>query len=151
VIAEGISSHILQAAEWATRKARLLLRLLWAGAGAGVIVLSLLSASSAPIRFLDRLHINDKVEHGAAYSLLALLPALHERRQTLLVAIFVAASMGVLLEVGQLFSGGRTFDIADMIANFAGVGTGLLVGTIARGRLGVPQEIHRGGSIDTIQ
>src|SRR5205085_3838604 len=61
-------------------RARQLLRALWLLAILIVIVGSLLPGDSSPMRALDRLHISDKIEHMAAYTVLALLPALHERR-----------------------------------------------------------------------
>ena len=103
------------------------LRLLWTLAILVVIVGSLLPASSAPMKALGRLAINDKFEHFAAYLVLAFLPALHERRPALAATVLGAIAMGVALEFLQRLSPGRTFEVADMAADTAGVLSGLFL------------------------
>jgi VanZ family protein len=79
---------------------------------------------------VDRLQINDKVLHFAAYMVLAFLPAIHERRP--IVAAVGAVALGVALEFGQLASGWRDFEIGDMIADAMGAFTGVAVGVSIR-------------------
>ena len=57
----------------------MLLRWLWAAAFLAVIAGSLLPADSLPIRALSHFGVGDKLQHFAAYAVLAFLPALHER------------------------------------------------------------------------
>src|SRR5260370_30284733 len=84
------------------------------------------------MRALDKLAINDKVQHLLAYALLAFLPAIHERRRTVALLIVLAPTLGVFLEYGQLYSPGRSFDVRDMLANAAGVGIGAAIGLALR-------------------
>ncbi len=110
----------------------IILRIAWLICLVAVIVGSLLPAESAPMRALDKLAINDKVQHLLAYALLAFLPAIHERRRTVALLIFLAPTLGVFLEYGQLYSPGRSFDVRDMLANAAGVGIGAAIGLALR-------------------
>jgi VanZ family protein len=93
-----------------------------------VVIGSLLPAQSAPIKALDLLGISDKLEHFLAYSFLAFLPAVHERWNFVVAAALGAIALGVGLEYGQLYSPGRSFEIADMAADAMGVCFGLIVG-----------------------
>ena len=77
--------------------------------------------------------ISDKIEHFGAYALLAFLPAIHERMQRVLAAALCIAALGVGLEFGQRYAPGRSFEIADMIAEGLGIGFGLAVGIPLRG------------------
>jgi VanZ family protein len=103
------------------------LRIIWLLAIIIVIVGSLLPATSIPMKALDSLNINDKLEHVAAYVVLSFLPALHERRPFIIAAALGCAALGVALEFGQLLSGWRDFEIGDMVADAAGVIIGLAI------------------------
>jgi len=84
------------------------------------------------MRALDQLHISDKIEHLAAYAVLALLPSLHERRGIIVGAAIGAVALGIALEYGQLYSGWRDFEVGDMVADAAGVCVGLALGIAMR-------------------
>lgn len=103
------------------------LRILWVCALIVVITGSLLSPKSKPMELIDELPVSDKIEHFSAYFVLALLPALHERAH---VAWSLAGAMillGVALEYGQFYeANGRDFEYLDMVADTAGVITGML-------------------------
>ena len=77
---------------------------------------------------VGRLHINDKVLHFSAYLLLALLPVigfqLRRRGITAGLSMFL---LGVLLELGQRYSPGRSVELGDAIANGLGVCCGVLL------------------------
>jgi len=105
-----------------------LLRVLWSLAILAVVVGSLLPGDSSAIRMLDQLKISDKLQHFGAYAVLALLPAVHERRRFVLAAALFAVALGIGLEFGQLDSSGRDFEVGGMIADTIGVGAGLLAG-----------------------
>src|SRR5215467_3166478 len=98
-----------------------LLRGLWLLAAVAVVIGSLLPGGSPPMLMLARLHISDKIQHFGAYALLAFLPAIHEQRKFILVAALGAVALGVVLEFDQRYAPGRTFEIADMLANTTGV------------------------------
>jgi VanZ family protein len=113
-------------------KQRKALRTTWLIAIFIVIVGSLLPGDSLPIKPLDRLNINDKIEHFAAYAILAFLPTIHERWRFVIAAAIGAVVPEVALEFGQLYSGWRDFEVGDMVADALGVGFGLLVGVPVR-------------------
>ena len=104
------------------------MRLVWAALVVPVVTGSLLPGASAPMRMLSALHVNDKVEHTVAYLSLAFLPALYERPRRLVYIAVGLVALGVLLEFGQLFSPGRSFEIGDMLADAAGVIAGMSLG-----------------------
>lgn len=108
---------------------KLLLRLLWIATALFVIVGSLLPPSSAPMVALGQLPVNDKTEHFGGYLLLGLLPALRERRRTMLVAAAAAVALGVGLEFLQPYFA-RDFEVADMLADAAGVACGAVLGLV---------------------
>jgi len=83
---------------------------------------------------LAALHINDKAQHFLAYAGLAFLPALHERPRTLACIAPGLVALGILLECGQLFSPGRSFELGDMAADACGVIAGVLLGALAARR-----------------
>jgi VanZ family protein len=104
----------------------------WLAAIVVVTVGSLIPSTSLPMRALDQLNINDKLQHLVAYMVLAFLPAIHERRKFVVAAALGAVALGVALEFGQLLSGWRDFEIADMIADAFGVCIGLTTGILIR-------------------
>jgi VanZ family protein len=109
------------------RRERRWLRVLWLAAVIAVIVGSLLPGSSYPMQALGELNVSDKILHFAAYAVLAFLPALHERWPALSAALLGAVALGVLLEFLQRLSPGRNFEVADMVADAAGVVCGMLL------------------------
>jgi VanZ family protein len=98
-----------------------------------VVVGSLLPAASLPMRMLDRLQISDKIQHFGAYAVLAFLPAVHERWKLIAVAGFGLMALGYGLEVGQLYSPGRSYDLADFAADAVGVCCGVILAIPLRG------------------
>ncbi len=106
-----------------------ILRLLWLGAAGLVTILSLLPASSPPLRALKG---NDKLEHIAAYAVLTFLPSLHETPRILVRFALGVVALGVGLEFGQLLSEGRQFEVEDMIADSYGAIAGIVMGLPSR-------------------
>ena len=107
--------------------------LLWAFLVCCVTCGSLLPSSSPVLAELSRLHVSDKVLHGTAYFVLALLPVVAAQRwQPGVLAGFAMFLLGVLLEVAQHFSPGRAPDPADALANGLGVAAGLVLGILIR-------------------
>ena len=107
----------------------LALRLIWLAALAAVIVGSLAPAQSSVVHLIDLGGINDKVEHFTAYAVLAALPSLHRFRcRRIGAAMVFLFLLGAALELGQLFSPGRTCDWHDLLANSCGIlaGTALV-------------------------
>jgi VanZ family protein len=97
-----------------------------------VIVGELLPGDSAPMVLLSSTNISDKVFHFVAYMGLAFLPMLGFRP---LAGIACAGSMillGIALEFAQTLVPGRSYEVADMVANTLGVCTGIAAGLLGR-------------------
>jgi len=94
------------------------------------MVFSLLPASSPTLQAM--IYGDDKLEHFAAYAVLAFLPSLHERPKLLVWVVAAVVVMGVGLEFGQLLSDGRRFEVEDMIADSYGVLAGIIVALPSR-------------------
>jgi VanZ family protein len=103
------------------------LRLAWFACVALVIVGSLLPDKSLPMRALSRLDISDKIQHFAAYAVLAFLPVIHERPRVVVAIAFALIGLGVLLEFGQTLVT-RDFETADIVADALGVFVGIVAG-----------------------
>jgi VanZ family protein len=104
--------------------------LLWILIMIGTFWGELLPGSSVVLTLVGR--ISDKAVHFSSYALLAFIPAVGFRRPagtTCAVAMFPA---GVTLEFLQRTVPGRSFELADMAANTAGVLMGLAIGAICR-------------------
>ena len=98
-----------------------------------VIAGELSPANSRLMVAVNRLHINDKVEHFCAYLALSLLPVagFQDRRRGILASLSMFL-LGVLLEGGQHFSPGRSVELGDVVANGIGVSCGTLLGLPVR-------------------
>src|SRR2546428_12997 len=109
---------------------------LWAVLVCCVIIGSLLPGASPALVAVGRLHVSDKVLHFCAYLALSSLPVIgfRDRRSGIAVGLSMFV-LGVLLEAGQHFSPGRAVDLGDVIANGAGVSTGVLLAFSIRTRL----------------
>lgn len=110
------------------------LRLVWLAALTAVVVLSCVPATSLPGQALQRIPLNDKAEHYAAYLFLSLLPALHERRPVLRRLALALVALGAAIEFCQIAAEGRHFGLDDMLADACGVASGLLLGWPLRNR-----------------
>lgn len=113
-----------------------LLRGLWAGTVAVVILGSLLPGTVLPGagRF-------DKLLHVSGYAVVMLLPALHERWRAVLACLAGSILLGLALELAQVLSPGRFFELADVAANTWGALLGLSAGAILR-----PQVVPPSGN-----
>ena len=112
-----------------------LLRITWLCILGCVVVGSLLPSNSQPKRALDALDVNDKLLHFLAYSALALIPALHEKKPVAALLALAVAVLGVALEFGQALFTDRLFELGDIVASTAGVLCGFVAGTQLRPRL----------------
>jgi VanZ family protein len=88
----------------------------------------MLPSDSMPVQVVSRLPVSDKALHFFAYAVLAFLPVLYERLRTALVVAVCLAVIGVLVEVGQSYTGSRSFEMKDIAANGIGVLFGLMAG-----------------------
>ena len=118
-----------------TSRRRGLIRIAWAVLLLCVVAGSLASRGSGLKHALDELNPSDKLWHVLAYFLLALLPALHERRVTVAVQTVAALFVGVLLEFAQGRFSDRPFDAGDIVANAVGVLIALVAAVWLRPKL----------------
>jgi VanZ family protein len=111
-------------AEERTMELALRAHALWLFAGWAMVV-AVVYLSLAPVSIDTGVEQGDKFLHAFAYGALMLWFAnLYEEpaRRPLLAAAFVA--MGIALEFIQGWTGYRTFEVADMLANAVGVAVG---------------------------
>ncbi|MCW5979409.1 MAG: hypothetical protein KIT09_15135 [Bryobacteraceae bacterium] len=139
----GRTTPVATADEASLRRQRLALRGLWAATCAGVIVGSLLPATSTPLELIGE-YLSDKVIHLLSYGWLAFLPMLREKRSTAAVSAVGVLAMGFLLELAQGLTPDRDFDMYDFAANAAGVAGGVGLGLSAQA-LGRRSAHGRGG------
>ena len=119
----------------ARRRAALLL---WAVIMIGVVVGSLLPATSPVMAAVGRLHVSDKVLHFGGYLALSLLPVIGFRdRRRGVVAGLSMFILGLVLEGAQHFAPGRAVEVGDVLANGAGVSCGTLLGLPIRAAIAI--------------
>jgi VanZ family protein len=108
--------------------ARKPLLILWALTICAVAVFSLLPGTAAPVVAMERLPVSDRLVHFLVYMVLALLPASsirpRQRGQYSTGAMFL---LGLLLELAQIATPGREFELGDLVANAIGVAVGILI------------------------
>jgi VanZ family protein len=92
------------------------LRLAFAAAVLAIVVLSLMPSESLP-----RVGISDKLQHLAAYAVLAALGWLGfpTRRAALRLMLFLPL-LGIALEFGQMFVPNRSAEVIDAVVNALG-------------------------------
>lgn len=98
-----------------------------------LLSLLIIIAVTLPGRKLPDVHIGgyDKLVHMAMFFLWAL--AVHfdfniEKRAHILFFLGAGVLFSVLTELLQIMVEGRSFDVYDMLADFVGLATGLLIG-----------------------
>lgn len=109
---------------------------LWVAAGwflIGLIVyLSLMPNPPAPLTFDN----SDKVEHAFAYAMLSFwLCQIYLKAWSRALVIVALVGLGVGLEYVQGWTGYRTFDVMDMLADGVGVLLGWILALTCLGRL----------------
>lgn len=91
-----------------------------------VATLSLLPSAALPPAA-----IGDKAEHVLAYAVLGLLGTAGSARGTMRVILGLAA-FGLLIELLQAFSPGRSPEVLDLVADIAGAGLGCAAAIMVR-------------------
>ena len=104
----------------------MLLVFLWLTAIAIVSTGQLLPDGSGLLAWISVSGLSDKVLHFTAYFVLALIPSLGFPRRTALSAALAMIPLGALLDTLQLYVPGRSFELADILTNAAGVLTAIL-------------------------
>jgi|SRR5687767_3212028 len=104
-----------------------ILRRAWLTAGMG-LVMAVIYLSVAPAPDVPRLPGGGHLDHVLAYAMLMFwfmqLADIGASRALIAVALI---ALGIALELAQLYVPGRTFEVADMVANAVGVSLGWLL------------------------
>lgn len=117
-------------------KYRLILRIAWFSFLCAVVIGSLLPSDSPPMQMLDRLEVSDLILHSLGYLLLTTFSILNFSPPRTVWSIIPAVFLlSFLIECGQRFVPGRTFDIRDLAANLTGAMTAGLGWRLIRGIL----------------
>ena len=105
----------------------------WAVLICCVVIGSLLPAANPLMVAIGHLHIWDKLQHFGAYLALSILPVIgfRDKRRGIVVGLSMFL-LGVLLELGQHFSPGRSVEPGDVLANGLGVTCGAVLGSLLR-------------------
>jgi VanZ family protein len=86
-----------------------------------------------PGRYLPQEGISDKLVHGIIFTLLAVLPTVSQPTWPLSVGLGLSMiPFSIVLEIGQLWVPGRSFEVLDIQANTLGVLSGVLAGMVMR-------------------
>lgn len=109
---------------------------IWLGVGwaliALVVYLSLTPQPPTPLTFDNA----DKVEHAFAYAAMSFwLCQVYVQARSRLIVVVALIGLGVAIEYVQGWTGYRTFDVLDMLADGVGVATGWLLVITPPGRL----------------
>jgi VanZ family protein len=92
-----------------------------------LLVLAVIFGSLLPGPSLPKVSVGDKVEHAAAYfSLMVWFGGLYPRNRHWLIALALVG-LGVALDLLQLTTETRQFDVADIAANSFGILVGLVL------------------------
>lgn len=105
----------------------------WLAAGWSLIVLATI-ASLLPTQNLPSIGTSDKVQHMAAYALMALwFSGIYPRARYALIGIFLFV-LGLAIEGAQgAMALGRQADLYDMMANASGIAAGLIAALLGLG------------------
>lgn len=115
----------------------LLVLWIWGAAMVAVSTGELLPGGSAPIRWIAATGLSDKTLHFSAYLLLAVIPVVGFQQRRGVLAALSMILLGFVLDRMQSLIPGRSFEIADLLANALGVGAGIVLG-VATARLRTP-------------
>lgn len=90
-----------------------------------LLVAAVCVGSLVPARMLAEITVSDKLEHAGSYFVLMVwFAGMYERRRHLGIAL-VLAVLGLGLDLLQLTTATRQFDLTDVAANAAGILLGL--------------------------
>jgi len=134
-----LSQHAyLQRIQARNQRERTAILIVWAVLVCCVIVGSLLPNACPLIVGIRRLGISGRVMHFCMYVAVSFPPVIgmRSRRRGLILGLSMFL-LGVLMELGQNFSPGRTPAFGDAVANGIGVTCGILLARPVRTRLAI--------------
>jgi len=94
-----------------------------------IYVALILYFSLAPAQPVSLPHTSDKLQHGGAYLLLAILASISMNGTKRLLIWIICITLGAAIEWIQPLTG-RHFELADMLANSIGTAAGLFIARI---------------------
>lgn len=120
--------------------------LFWLLAMAVVITGELLPGNSPALAWIGYWHVSDKLLHFVAYTGLAVIPVFGFRLPAGLASAGSMILLGIALEFAQRLVPGRSFEVADMVANALGVFGGVALGLLGRVLSSRPPGCRAAGS-----
>lgn len=106
--------------------------LLWSALG-WALVAAVVIGSLVPGEVVSAVHVSDKVMHAGAYGVLMVWFAGFYKHAAYPVIAIVLIVLGLTLDLLQLLTPTRTFDLNDVLMNSAGVVVGFLLATVLLG------------------
>jgi VanZ family protein len=89
--------------------------------------------SLVPGKIVAAMHVSDKIMHAGAYAVLMVWFSGFYRHAMYPVIATVLIALGLTLDLLQLLTPTRTFDLNDVLMNSAGVVVGFLLSTVVLG------------------
>jgi VanZ family protein len=106
--------------------------MLWSALG-WALVAAVVIGSLVPGQIVAGVHVNDKVMHASAYGVLMVWFSGFYRHAVYPVIAIVLIALGLTLDLLQLLTPSRTFDLYDVLTNTAGVVVGFVLSTVLLG------------------
>ena len=106
--------------------------MLWKALG-WALVAAVVIGSLVPGEIVAAAHVSDKVMHAGAYGVLMVWFSGFYRHAVYPVIAIVLIALGLTLDLLQLLTPTRTFDLNDVLMNSAGVVVGFLLSTLLLG------------------
>ncbi len=104
----------------------------WSALG-WALVAAVVVGSLVPGQVVAAAHVSDKVMHAGAYGVLMVWFSGFYRQAAYPVIATVLIALGFALDLLQLLTPTRTFDLGDVLMNTAGVTVGFVLSTVALG------------------
>ncbi len=106
--------------------------MVWSALG-WVLVATVVIGSLVPGEVVSAMHVSDKIMHAGAYAVLMVWFSGFYRHAAYPVIAIVLIALGLTLDLLQLLTPTRTFDLNDVLMNSAGVVVGFLLSTVLLG------------------
>jgi VanZ family protein len=105
---------------------------LWSALG-WALVAAVVIGSLVPGQVVAAVHVSDKVMHAGAYGVLMVWFAGFYRHSVYPLIATVLIALGLTLDLLQLLTPTRSFDLYDVLMNSAGVTVGFVLSTLLLG------------------
>jgi VanZ family protein len=106
--------------------------MLWSALG-WLLVAAVVVGSLMPGEVVAAMHVSDKIMHAGAYGVLMVWFSGFYRHTVYPIIATVLIALGLTLDLLQLLTPSRTFDLNDVLMNSAGVVVGFVLSTVLLG------------------